>query len=56
MARPVTLNEVGHTGPLSVEWEDSHMDREHGATKSCALVRKLDFKSSAHAFDGAFEQ
>lgn len=26
------LNEIGYQGPLSVEWEDSGMDREHGAT------------------------
>jgi len=52
----VALNDIGYTGPLSVEWEDSRMDREHGATESCAFVRKLDFKSSSRAFDAAFER
>jgi sugar phosphate isomerase/epimerase len=52
----VALNDIGYTGPLSVEWEDSRMDREHGATESCAFVRKLDFKSSSRAFDAAFEK
>ena len=28
------LNEIGYHGPLSVEWEDSGMDREHGAARS----------------------
>jgi sugar phosphate isomerase/epimerase len=50
------LNEVGYTGPLSVEWEDSGMDREHGATEACAFVRRLDFKPSGRAFDAAFEK
>jgi sugar phosphate isomerase/epimerase len=50
------LNEVGYTGPLSVEWEDSGMAREHGATEACAFVRRLDFKPSGRAFDAAFER
>jgi sugar phosphate isomerase/epimerase len=50
------LNEVGYTGPLSVEWEDTGMDREHGATEACAFVRRLDFKPSGRAFDAAFEK
>ncbi len=50
------LNEIGYEGPLSVEWEDSGMDREHGAMESCANVRRYDFKPSARAFDAAFER
>lgn len=50
------LNEIGYNGPLSVEWEDPGMDREHGATESCANVRRYDFKPSAMAFDAAFER
>lgn len=50
------LNDIGYQGPLSVEWEDSRMDREHGATESCAYVKKLNFKPSAAAFDAAFEK
>jgi len=50
----VALNDVGYRGPLSVEWEDSRMDREHGAAEAAAFVRKLDFKSSNIAFDAQF--
>jgi sugar phosphate isomerase/epimerase len=50
------LNEIGYQGPLSVEWEDSGMDREHGATESAAYVKRLDFKPSSVAFDAAFEK
>ena len=32
-----TLNEIGYTGPLSVEWEDSGMDRERGAAEALGL-------------------
>jgi hypothetical protein len=49
-----TLNQVGYGGPLSVEWEDSLMDREHGAAEACGFVRKLDFPAAAGAFDAAF--
>jgi sugar phosphate isomerase/epimerase len=48
------LNRVGYDGPLSVEWEDSGMDREHGAAEACAFVRELDFPASDTAFDAAF--
>lgn len=48
------LNRIGYTGPLSVEWEDSGMDREHGATEAVQIVKKTDFKSSSVAFDAAF--
>lgn len=50
----VALNDIGYAGPLSVEWEDSRMDRVHGATESAAFCRRLDFKPSAGAFDAAF--
>ncbi|KAA0224445.1 sugar phosphate isomerase/epimerase [candidate division KSB1 bacterium] len=51
-----TLNRIGYHGPLSIEWEDSGMDREHGAAEACAFVKKLDFKPSALAFDAAFAE
>jgi sugar phosphate isomerase/epimerase len=50
------LNRVGYLGPLSVEWEDAGMDREHGAAEACAVVRRLDFPVSETAFDAAFER
>jgi sugar phosphate isomerase/epimerase len=48
------LNRTGYSGPLSVEWEDSGMDREHGAREACEFVRKTDFTPSEVAFDAAF--
>jgi sugar phosphate isomerase/epimerase len=50
------LNEVNYPGPLSVEWEDSGMDRLHGAQEACAFVRRLDFAPSRAAFDAAFDR
>ncbi len=47
------LNRAGYAGPLSVEWEDAEMDREHGAREACAFVRRLDFPRGAAAFDAA---
>jgi sugar phosphate isomerase/epimerase len=51
-----TLNSIGYQGPLSVEWEDSGMDREHGARESAEFVKRLDFAPSGRAFDAAFEK
>ncbi len=48
------LNRIGYKGPLSLEWEDSGMDREWGAPEALALIRKQDFQSSSVAFDAAF--
>jgi sugar phosphate isomerase/epimerase len=48
------LNQMDYRGPLSVEWEDPLMDREHGATEAAAFVRRLDFPRSDRAFDAAF--
>jgi len=48
------LNRVGYQGPLSIEWEDSGMDREWGAQEALEMVRSQDFTPSAVAFDAAF--
>ena len=50
------LNDIQYNGPLSVEWEDSGMDREMGAAESCAFVKKIDFSPSTLAFDAAFSK
>ncbi len=50
------LNRIGYDGPLSVEWEDSGMDREVGAREACSAVRAFDFPPSTAAFDAAFER
>jgi sugar phosphate isomerase/epimerase len=48
------LNRVGYKGPLSIEWEDSGMDREWGAPEALQMIRKQDFTPSNVAFDAAF--
>jgi sugar phosphate isomerase/epimerase len=48
------LNEIRYDGPLSVEWEDPGMDREHGAADACQFVKRIDFPTSGRAFDAAF--
>lgn len=48
------LNAAKYTGPLSVEWEDSGMDREQGASEAAQFCRNVDFQPSTRAFDAAF--
>lgn len=50
------LNHAGYTGPLSVEWEDSGMERDHGAKEACEFVKSVDFAPSNIAFDAAFDE
>lgn len=50
------LNEIGYDGPISVEWEDSGMDRELGAPEALQYLRKLNFEPPSAKFDAAFSQ
>jgi sugar phosphate isomerase/epimerase len=50
------LNAIGYTGPLSIEWEDSGMDREWGVQDAIAFVRRTDFAPSDVAFDRAMQR
>ena len=50
------LNRIGYDGPLSIEWEDSGMDREYGAQDALAFVRRTDFAPSNVAFDAAMQR
>jgi len=50
------LNDAGYNGPLSVEWEDSGMDRDHGSKEALEFVRRIDFEPSRRAFDSAFDK
>ena len=50
------LNRIGYSGPLSIEWEDSGMDRDWGAPDALAFVRRTDFAPSAIAFDAAMQR
>jgi sugar phosphate isomerase/epimerase len=51
-----TLNQIGYTGPLSVEWEDCGMERFHGAAEACEFVKNIDFAPSNVQFDDAFDK
>lgn len=50
------LNAMNYTGPLSVEWEDSGMDRYYGAAEALQFVRKINFSPSTLAFDEALKK
>jgi sugar phosphate isomerase/epimerase len=50
------LNRIGYAGPLSIEWEDSGMDRVYGARDALDFVRKTDFAPSDIAFDSAMQK
>ena len=49
------LNAYNYQGPLSVEWEDSGMDREYGGAQAAAFVKKIDFAPSDIKFDDAIK-
>ncbi|WP_440900442.1 sugar phosphate isomerase/epimerase family protein [Actinosynnema sp.] len=48
------LNQIGYTGPISVEWEDAGMDRLIGAEEAIGFVRRLAVDAPDAAFDAAF--
>lgn len=50
------LNRMGYAGPLSIEWEDSGMDREHGAAEALERVRSVDFPPADTGFEDAFSE
>jgi len=50
------LNRMGYDGPLSIEWEDSGMDREHGAAEALDTVRAVDFPPADTGFEEAFAE
>lgn len=47
------LNNMNYTGNISIEWEDSGMDRMYGAAEALGYIEKLDFPISKIAFDKA---
>jgi len=49
------LNHIKYDGPLSVEWEDSGMEREYGAREALQFVKDINFEPSNIAFDAAFD-
>jgi sugar phosphate isomerase/epimerase len=48
------LNDIGYTGPLAVEWEDSNMDREFGAADAVQFLRRISFDPPGAAWFSAF--
>ena len=50
------LNKINYSGPLSIEWEDSGMEREWGAQDALAFIKKVNFEPSTRAFDSAFAE
>jgi len=52
----IALTDIRYNGPLSVEWEDTRMNRFQGAEESCEYLRHLDFEPNAGGlFDSAFD-
>ena len=49
------LNQMGYEGPLCVEWEDSGMERLHGAAEALAFTRRMNFQPSDVSFDAALK-
>ncbi len=49
------LNQADYQGPLSIEWEDSGMNRVFGATEACEMTKKINFQASDVAFDSAIK-
>ncbi len=49
------LNQMNYCGPLSVEWEDSGMERIFGATEAYEFTRKINFSPSEINFDAALK-
>lgn len=49
------LNQKGYTGPLSIEWEDSGMERVFGGTEACEFTKQINFSASDVAFDDALK-
>ena len=49
------LNACGYDGPLSVEWEDSGMERMYGAKEALEFTRRMNFEPSNVAFDAALK-
>ncbi|HBR01546.1 MAG TPA: AP endonuclease, partial [Ruminiclostridium sp.] len=47
------LNQMGYEGPLSVEWEDSGMERTFGAKEAYEFTQKINFAPSDRSFDSA---
>lgn len=45
------LNQMNYRGPLSVEWEDSGMERTSAITEAFAFTKNINFNASPELFD-----
>jgi len=50
------LNEIGYEGPLSIEWEDSGMERLAGAKEAYAFTSNVNISPNLGAFADALKQ
>jgi len=48
------LNAINYQGPLSIEWEDSGMDRKWGVEEAISMIKRNNFFASDQAFDSVF--
>ena len=49
------LNQIGYDGPLSIEWEDSGMERIAGGTEACEFTKDINISPNLGAFDAAMK-
>lgn len=49
------LNYMNYEGPLSVEWEDSGMERTFGVTEAFQFTKNINFSPSTISFDAALK-
>ncbi len=49
------LNQMGYTGAVNVEWEDSGMERMAGASEAYSYISRLNFEPSNFSFDAALK-
>ncbi len=49
------LNSIGYDGPLSIEWEDSGMERFAGGAEACAFTKRINISPNVGAFDDALK-
>jgi sugar phosphate isomerase/epimerase len=49
------LNQMGYNGPLSIEWEDSGMDRIFGVKEAFNYTKKFNFEPSSISFDSTLK-
>lgn len=47
------LNHMDYSGPLSVEWEDSGMERTNAIAEAFTFTKNINFKPSPKRFDSA---